>query len=138
MPYISVEGASLIAQTLPIAILIIVIEARASARYPRVKVNKLFYSRASSVITGGGALLGLSIVVLCWIGVNQGEPLPAVSAWIVAIGTPLVVADAGVVLIDLIDLLVRAERVGIEKAEREASTPMKPPGGERKRKKRKG
>jgi hypothetical protein len=128
--WISVEGAGLLAQILPVGILIIVVESRAAARAPRRKVNRLVFSRASSFVTGMYALLGLPAIAFCVIAVNSGRGLTGVMAWIVSIAAILIGVGAGAVLLDLVEVLTNAERTGLdgEAAPASKGPPSKPRG----------
>jgi hypothetical protein len=122
MPWVSVNGAGILLQILPIAILIIAVEARATARRPRVKVGRFMYSRYSAAAVGIGAFVGALSAAVCWTAVNDGTPLTGLQAWIVSLGAPLAFSSAGYVLIELIWQLIEAERVGLDALEAPVST----------------
>jgi len=118
VPWVSVNGAGMLLQTLPIAILIIAVEARATARRPRVKVGRFMYSRYSALSVGFGAFAGAMAASLCWTAVNDGRAILGWQAWVVQIGAMFGFLSAGYVIIELIFQLIAAEHTGLDAVER--------------------
>lgn len=84
---ISIEGAGLLAQVLPVGLLIIAVERRALGPepYPRGRRYALAGWWTLYVVMGLTVAASIISTMLCVIAVSQSEPLEGVSAWIVTV-----------------------------------------------------
>ncbi|ROP63462.1 hypothetical protein EDF55_2216 [Curtobacterium sp. ZW137] len=98
---ISVDGAGLLAQVLPVGILLLVIEARVLANFPRKRIKWSGYNHASRQFCGIIGMLNVPSVFFCVQAVSRNEPVVGLQSGIVWVTGTLLAGASIALLADL-------------------------------------